>query len=44
MFSIPNAKYFIYKNCIEKENGLVEITKDPFEISNSIILKRLEDG
>lgn len=39
VFSIPKPDCFIYRNGIKKENGLVEITNDPFSIRNGIVLK-----
>lgn len=43
VFSIPMRDCFIYKNCIEKKDGLVEITSDPFGVRNGIILRRFEN-
>ena len=39
VFSIPKPDCFIYKNGIKKENGLIEITNDPFGVRNGITLK-----
>jgi len=39
VFSIPKPQCFIYENGIDKGNGLVEITSDPFSIRNGVELK-----
>lgn len=39
VFSIPKPKCFIYKDGINRGNGLIEITNDPFGVRNGIILR-----
>lgn len=43
VFSIPKRNCFIYKNGIEKSDGLIEITSDPWEIRNGILLKSFKN-
>lgn len=43
VFSIPKPNCFIYKNAIDRGNGLVEITSDPFKIRNGILLRRFDN-
>ena len=40
VFSIPKANCFIYRDCIDRGNGLAEITNDPFGARNGVILRR----
>lgn len=39
VFSIPKPNCFIYKNAIPQDNGLMQITSDPFGIRNGVLLK-----
>lgn len=43
VFSIPKPQCFLYKDCIEKGDGLVEIASDPFKVRNGIVLYRFTD-
>lgn len=38
--SVPESNSFIFRGCIEKDDGHVEITSDPFGIRNGYILRR----
>ena len=43
VFSIPKPPCFIYRDGIEKGDGLIEITNDPFKVRNGIILRCFKD-
>lgn len=43
VFSIPKPKCFIYRDGVEKGNGLIQVTKDPFKIRNGVILRCFRD-
>lgn len=43
VFSIPKPQCYIYRDGIEKGDGLVEVTNDPFKTRNGVILRCFKD-